>query len=146
MNSIVLLGRATAPLELKQTQAGKSVVNFSLAVKRPFTKDTTDFFNVTAWDKQAELLSRYVGKGDQLCIRGHLTTRTWEDQQGNKRYATEVVASEAYFCEAKRDSETNNTTANKNGSQGKFEPPAYIPEAYTQPNFEDIGSDDSLPF
>lgn len=146
MNNLVLLGRATNSIELKQTQSGKSVVSFSLAVKRPFAKDTTDFFTVVAWDKQAELLSRYVGKGDQICIRGHLTTRTWEDQQGNKRYATEVVANEVSFCESKKDSEGNNTSYNQNGSQGKFEPATYIPDAYTQPNFEQVDADDSLPF
>jgi single-strand DNA-binding protein len=151
MNSIVLLGRTTAPLELKQTQAGKSVVSFSLAVKRPFTKDTTDFYTVVAWDKQAELLSKYVSKGDQICIRGHLTTRTWEDQQGNKRYATEVVASEAYFCEAKKDFESNNAPNAQHGSQGKFEPSAYIPDAYkanqaSQVSFEDVDSSEDLPF
>ena len=134
MNSIVLLGRTTSAIELKQTQAGKSVATFSLAVKRPFTKDTTDFFNVTVWDKQAELVSKYVGKGDQICIRGYLQNRSWEDQQGNKRYATDVIAQEISFCEAKNNSEGNNTPTNKNGSQSKFEPSAYIPQAYTDPD------------
>jgi single-strand DNA-binding protein len=147
MNNIVLLGRATSSIELKQTQAGKSVVNFSLAVKRPFAKDTTDFFTVVAWDKQAELLSRFVGKGQLVCIRGHLTTRSWQDNQGNKRYATEVVASEAYFCESKKDSESNNTSTAQNGSQSKYSgSQGYMPEAYTQPNFEQVDTDDSLPF
>lgn len=145
MNSIVLLGRTTAPLELKQTQAGKSVVSFSLAVKRPFTKDTTDFFTVIAWDKQAELLSKYVGKGEQICIRGHLTTRTWDDQQGNKHYATEVVASEVNFCEAKKNSEGTSLPQTANGSQSENSG-AYSYNPYSAPSFDDVGSDDSLPF
>ena len=134
MNSTVLLGRATSSIELKQTQAGKSVATFSLAVKRPFTKDTTDFFNVTAWDKQAELLSRYVNKGDQICIRGYLQTRSWTDNNGQKRTATEVVANEATFCESKKESETNYAPTYGGGSQGKFEP-----------QFEQVKTDDDLP-
>jgi single-strand DNA-binding protein len=135
MNSIILLGRTTSTIELKQTQAGKSVVSFSLAVKRPFTKDTTDFHTVCAWDKQAELLSRYVKKGDQICIRGYLTTRTWNDNQGQKRYATEVVADEVSFVGNKE----NSTEAN---------PQPYTPSAYTgnSQNFEEIPQDESLPF
>lgn len=135
MNTITLLGRATSSIELKQTQAGKSVASFSLAVKRPFTKDTTDFHTVVAWDKQAELLSKYVKKGDQICIRGYLTTRTWTDNQNNKRYATEVVADEVSFV-------GNKETA----TEAKNEP--YVPSAYTQnsQNFEEIPSDEGLPF
>lgn len=135
MNSIILLGRTTSSIELKQTQAGKSVASFSLAVKRPYTKDTTDFHTVVCWDKLAELISKYVNKGDQVCIRGYLTTRTWNDNQGNKRYATEVVADEVSFV----GSSTSNTEA-------KNEP--YMPTAYTSGNqdFEEISTDETLPF
>lgn len=145
MNTIVLLGRTTSAIELKQTQAGKSVATFSLAVKRPFTKDTTDFYNIIVWDKLAETMSKYVGKGNQICIRGYLQTRSWEDQQGNKRHTTEVVAQDFDFCEAKRESEGNSTPTYSNGSQSKFEPSPYIPQAYTQPNFDNV-EDDDLPF
>ena len=138
MNSIVLLGRATSSIELKQTQAGKSVVSFSLAVKRPFTKDTTDFHTVVCWDKQAELISRYIKKGDQVCIRGYLTTRTWTDNQGQKRYATEVVADEVSFV------------ANNSSNESKPQQPStYTPSAYTgtnNQNFEEIPNDGTLPF
>ena len=135
MNSIILLGRTTSDIEIKQTQAGKSVTSFSLAVKRPFTKDTTDFHTVVCWDKQAELLAKYVKKGDQICIRGYLTTRTWNDNQGNKRYATEVVADEVSFVGNKESS-----------TEAKAQP--YIPSAYTSnsQNFEEIPNDGGLPF
>ena len=136
MNSIVLLGRTTSAIELKQTQAGKSVASFSLAVKRPFTKDTTDFHTIVVWDKQAELISKYVNKGDQVCIRGYLTTRNWTDSNGQKRYATEVVADEVSFV------------GNKESSAESKPSPAYTPTAYTSnnQNFEEIPSDESLPF
>lgn len=137
MNNIILLGRATSSIELKQTQAGKSVANFSLAVKRPYTKDTTDFHTIVAWDKQAELISKYVKKGDQICIRGYLTTRTWTDNQGNKRYATEVVADEVSFVGGKESS-----------TETKPQPQPYMPSAYTHnnQNFEEIPNDGDLPF
>lgn len=133
MNSIILLGRTTNSIELKQTQAGKSVATFSLAVKRPFTKDTTDFHTVVCWDKQAELISKYVNKGDQVCIRGYLTTRTWTDNQGQKRYATEVVADEVSFV---------------GNSSSNTEAKPYVPSAYTSNNqdFEEVTTDGSLPF
>lgn len=129
MNSIILLGRTTNPIELKQTQAGKSVATFSLAVKRPFTKDTTDFHTIVAWDKQAELLSKYIHKGDQVCIRGYLTTRSWTDKQGNKRTAVEVVADEVSFVAPKEPT-----------AAPTYQP--YVPQG----NFEEIASDESLPF
>lgn len=131
MNTITLLGRITDQIDLKQTQAGKYVAVFSLAVKRPFTKDVTDFFTIVAWDKQAEVLSKHCGKGDRVCIRGHLTNRSWKDSNGNKRYATEVVASEVSFCEAKNNSEGSDTYQKQNASQG---------------NFEDVSIDEGLPF
>ena len=130
MNSIILLGRTTDSIELKQTQAGKSVASFSLAVKRPFTKDTTDFHTVVCWDKQAELVSRYVKKGNQVCIRGYLTTRTWTDNQGNKRYATEIIADEVSFVASKSDNGGNDT---------------YMPSAYA-PHLEEVADDENLPF
>ncbi len=135
MNTIILLGRTTSAIELKQTQAGKSVASFSLAVKRPYTKDTTDFHTIVAWDKQAELIGRYVKKGDQICIRGYLTTRSYTDKQNNKRTAVEVVADEVSFVGNK-----------ENSTEAKNEP--YAPSAYTQnsQNFEEIPSDGDLPF
>lgn len=139
MNSIILLGRTTGAIELKQTQGGKSVASFSLAVKRPFTKDTTDFINVVSWDKQAELLSRYVKKGDQVCVRGYLTVRQWTDNQNNKRYATEVIADEVSFVGNKESSDTPKNNA-------PTQP--YMPTGYTSnnQNFEQIPDDGSLPF
>ncbi len=114
MNSIVIMGRATSAIELKSTSSGKNVASFSLAVKRPFTKDTTDFIKVVAWDKQAEVLSKYVGRGSMVCIRGYLQVRDWDDNNGNKRYATEVVASEVSFAETKKASANISITAEEN--------------------------------
>ena len=146
MNTLVILGRTTAPIELKTTQAGKTFASFSLAVKRPYVKDTTDYFTLIAWDKLAETLSKYVAKGTLICIRGYLQTRSWEDAEGHKHYATEIVAQDFSFCEPKASSEGNSLPQSTNGSQDKNTAPQYMPDAYKQPKFEDADRDDGLPF
>ena len=147
MNTLVILGRTTAPIELKTTQAGKIFASFSLAVKRPFVRDTTDFFTLCAWDKLAETLSKYVAKGTLICIRGYLQTRSWEDAEGHKRYATEIVAQDFSFCEPKASSESNSLPQSTNNSQSKnTAPQTYFPDAYKQPKYEDAAPDDDLPF
>jgi single-strand DNA-binding protein len=144
MNSIILMGRTTSDIELKQTQGGKSVSSFSLAVKRPYTKDITDFINVVAWDKQAELISKYIKKGEQICIRGYLTLRSWTDNNGNKRTTAEVIADEISFVSSANQNAQNPSMPPNPSS---FQNSAYTPSAYTsQPQFEEIPNDGDLPF
>lgn len=133
MNTITLLGRTTSAIELKQSKAGKSVASFSLAVKRPFAKDSTDFFNVCAWGNTAEVLARYVNKGNQVCIRGYLTNREWTDKQGNKRISTEIIAEEITFVGGKESS-----------TEAKNE--AYTPSVYGGAQMEEVPNDGDLPF
>lgn len=121
MNSVVILGRATSAFELKSTPTGKSVASGSLAVKRPFTKDTVDFINIVAWDKQAEILSKYVTKGSMICVRGSLQVRNWTDNDGKKRYATEVMVSEVSFAESKKASDNISITREENASESFVE-------------------------
>ena len=97
MNTVQLLGRTTAQIELKMTPQGKAVAQFTLAVKRPYTKDVTDFLNIVVWDKQAELASKYVAKGSMIAIEGYITNRTWETPEGEKRSKTEIVAGKIHF-------------------------------------------------
>ena len=92
LNTITLVGRTTADVELKTTTSGKSVASFTLANNG--YNDATNFINVVAWNKTAELLAQYAPKGKQLAITGRLTTRSYEDKQGNKRTATEVVVND----------------------------------------------------
>lgn len=147
MNTLVILGRTTAPIELKTTQSGTTFASFSLAVKRPYVRNTTDYFTLIAWDKLAETLSKYVAKGTLICIRGYLQTRSWEDAEGHKHYATEIVAQDFSFCEPKASSEGNSLPQSTNGSQGKNSgSQAYIPEAYKQPKYEDAAMEADLPF
>lgn len=102
MNNVSLSGNVCRPPELKTTQSGKQVLNLSIAINEG--KDKTEFVNLVAWEKAAELINQYVGKGDLFTCTGRLQTRSWEDQQGNKRYATEVVISQFDFPPKKAQS------------------------------------------
>lgn len=92
MNNIQITGRLTADPELKTTQSGISVCAYNLAVKRPKVKETTDFITCVSWRQGAEYLAKYGHKGDVVAVSGVLTTRSWEDKNGNKRISYEVVA------------------------------------------------------
>lgn len=92
MNTIAITGRLTDNPELKTTQSGVSVCQYRLAVKRPKTKDTTDFLTVISWRQGAEYIAKYGHKGDMVAVTGVLTARNWEDRDGHKRTAYEVVS------------------------------------------------------
>lgn len=142
INKVILGGRLTNDVELKQTPAGVSVAQFSLAVNRSYSKDgqqKTDFINCTAWRQTAEFIARYFRKGSSLCIVGNIQVRSWEDQNGQKRYATDVIVDEALFVDSKNEAQS--ASAASGGG--------YIPEAYTTPqggSFEPVSTDDDLPF
>lgn len=149
LNKVVLAGRMTADPELKQTASGVSVLSFTIAVNRSYVSKNSeqgerqaDFINVVAWRSTAEFISKYFRKGSAICVSGSIQTRNWQDQQGQKRYATEVVADEAMFVESRSESTSQSS---------------YTPDAYTTapsfsstpgsaPNFEDHNTDDDLPF
>ena len=103
MNCFNAIGNICNDLELKSTNSGKSVCSFNLAVKRPFTKDITDFFTIVCWNKQAENVSKYCHKGTKIGISGVLTTRSYQDRDGNNRTVYEVLANEVEFLEKKAD-------------------------------------------
>lgn len=148
-NKVIIMGRLTADPEAKQTQSGTAVTSFTLAVDRRYNsgeEKKCDFITVVAWKNTAEFICRYFKKGQAMLVCGELQTRSWEDSKGNKRYSTEVVAGEVSFCEAKRESGGNNTTANQNAAQSEFGAPAYVPSAYAAPNFENIEADSDIPF
>ena len=87
------------------------VSNFTLAVNRRFVKEgeerQADFINIVAWSKTGEFCSKYFKKGQQVGVIGRIQTRTWDDDQGQKHYVTEVVAEEAYFADSRRDGEAD---------------------------------------
>ena len=146
-NKAILMGRLTAAPELKQSSNGTYVTSFTLAVDRKYNKGEEkkcDFISVVAWRQTAEFICKYFDKGQAMLVCGEIQTRSWEDSNGNKRYATEVVASEVSFCEAKKDSESNNTSQGTNGSVGHSEA-SYNPYLNNSNNFEPV-FDGNLPF
>lgn len=86
MNKVILQGRLVANPEMRQTQNGKQVVNFTVAVNRPFQKDATDFIRCQAWGKTAETIAKYVAKGDGIIVEGSWETGSYKDQSGNTVY------------------------------------------------------------
>ena len=149
LNKVVLAGRLTVDPELKQTQSGVSVINFNLAVGRRFAsrngeqaEQQTDFITIVAWRQTAEFISKYFKKGSAICITGSIQTRTWQDAQGQKRYATEVVADEAMFVDSRNEAGSGQSyTPDAYGSA-----PSYSSNPASAPNFEDHNTDDDLPF
>lgn len=107
MNKVVLLGRLTKDPEIRYTNSGKVVASFSLAVDRPFANANgereADFINCQIWGKSAELLGDSVHKGQRVLVEGRLQIRQYEDKQGAKRYATEVVCDRFEYIERKAD-------------------------------------------
>ncbi len=108
MNKVILMGRLTKDPEIRYTATNNTAkCNFSLAVDRRFTKQgeekQADFFNIVAWEKQAEFCSKYFTKGLKVVVVGRLQNRSWDDNEGKKRYITEVVAEECYFAESRRN-------------------------------------------
>ena len=111
MNNISLVGRLTADPELKQTQKGISVTSFSIAVDRPGSQDTTDFIPVVAWRQNGEFVAKYFRRGQRIGLTGKLTSRQYEDKNGNKRTAYEVVADRVEFVESKPKADGWNVSA-----------------------------------
>lgn len=149
LNKVILMGHMTADPELKQTTSGISVCSFSIGVNRRYSKadqgqQSVDFINIVAWRQQAEFVSRYFKKGSSIVICGSIQTRNWTDNNGQKRYVTEVVADEVSFG------------APAAASQGteRAQSQSYTPTAYGAPSFNSTGSadfeeipgDESLPF
>ncbi len=135
LNKVILGGRMTADPELKQTPQGVSVTSFSVAVNRRGKDAQTDFINCVAWRQTAEFICKFFKKGSSICISGSVQTRTWNDQQNNKRYATEIVADEAYFVDAKAE-----------GAVGSFGGDAPAFQTQESAKFEEVAGDDDLPF
>lgn len=126
LNKVVLGGRLTSDVELKQTQQGTAVCQFSIAINRKGKDTGTDFINCVAWRNTAEFISKYFKKGSSICVTGSIQVRSWEDN-GNKRYATEVLVEDALFVDSKLDNE-----------------PAF--QTKEEPKFENVENDDDLPF
>ena len=103
INNVVLMGRLTADVVLRTTTSGKSVASFTIAVDRNYKDKQADFINIVAWESTATFVSQHFHKGDMISLVGKIQTRNYEDNNGNKRTAFEVLAKEVSFCGSKTE-------------------------------------------
>jgi single-strand DNA-binding protein len=145
INNVVLMGRLVATPELRSTGTGISVTSFTIAVERSFAKAgeqrQADFIDCVAWRQTADFISRYFQKGSMIAVTGNIQTRNYEDKNGNKRKAVEVVVENASFCGSKAET----------GSVSGYSAPAPAAPAPSfatgsESDFEEIIEDDDLPF
>lgn len=121
MNTVALVGRVTKDIEVRKTQNGKSVAQFTLAVNRRGKDNGADFIPCVAWEKAADTLSMYVHKGDRVGITGSISTRNYTDNSGQKRYITEVAVHAIEFMQDKRETHTEEPMQEEpKGPYGKY--------------------------
>lgn len=120
MNKAILIGNLTRDPESKVTGSGTAVTTFTLAVNRRFKNANgnreTDYINVVAWRQTAELCARYLAKGRKVCVVGQIQTRSYDAQDGTKRYVTEVIADEVEFLGGKNDGSQGGSPASEGGT------------------------------
>ena len=107
MNKVIILGRLTANPEIRYTQSGKAVASLTLAVNKPFGAEGADFINCVAWEKLAEIIGNNLSKGSQILVEGRMQNRSYENNQGEKRFITEVVLNNIEFIGSKKKNETS---------------------------------------
>lgn len=144
MNKVILLGRLTRDPEVKNTTTGKAVAKFYLAVDRRFkNKDgqkEADFFNVVVWGKQAEFVGQYLSKGSQISLSGRLESRSYEAQDGQRRYVTEVIADEINFVSS------GQKNANAGSQQASAPQSNNMSVMGLDEDFHLMAEDDDIPF
>ena len=135
MNKAILMGRITRDMELRQTPSGVAVLSFTIAVNRRFAKEgqqNADFINCVAWRQQAEFISKYFNKGSMIAVIGSIQSRSWDDQDGKKQFATDVSVDEAYFTGEKKETPSEGNFADNTAMDG-----------FSEMQFDD---EDALPF
>ena len=146
LNVAVLMGRLVADPELRQTPSGLSVTTFRIAVDRNYAKAgqerQADFIDIVAWRQTAEFVCKYFRKGSMIAVQGSIQTRSYEDKNGNKRTAVEVLVDQASFCGSKAETGTGNF----NQSYAPPQPAAPSFSTGSDGDFEEISGDDDLPF
>lgn len=145
INAIVLIGRLTADPEIRYTPSNVPVTTFTIAVNRSYVKQgaerQTDFIDIVAWRSSAEFVCKYFKKGQQIAVQGSLQTRSYTDNQGNKRKAYEVIADNVHFVDSKQGSSggANFSIPNEDIMTQSF-------SSGTTEDFSEIEADDDLPF
>ena len=145
INNVTLIGRLCTDVEIRTTNTGKSVANFRIAVDRTYSKGNSkeaDFITICAWEQTADFISKYFSKGSMIALRGEIQTRNYEDKNGNKRTAFEVIAREVSFCGSKAET----GTGNYNPAPVSAVAPAPSYQTAAPGDFEEITDDEDLPF
>lgn len=149
LNQITLMGRLTKDPELRNTAQGTAVASFSLACERDYAPNggskETDFIDIVAWRSTAEFVSKYFSKGQLVAVTGRLQIRDWTDSDSVRHRIAEVVASNVYFAEAKREREKKNDAPERYSAPRSNEP--YYAAPVTSSDFAELDDDDGdLPF
>ena len=145
MNKVILIGRLTADPTLRYTQSGTAVANFTLAVNRrynPNGEQEADFINCIAWNKGAEFAAAYFHKGKQMALEGRLKVRSYEGNDGQRRWVTEVVVEQMEFVGSKNDSKDSSGAGHSDSSSSS----GGSSDAYAGMGQEVIFDDNDLPF
>jgi len=157
MNKVILIGRLTKDPELRYTSSNTPVATFTLAVNRTFTNQSgereADFINIVVWRKQAENCKNYINQGSQVAVEGRIQTRSYDDQNGGKRYVTEVVADNVQFLDTKaaREQRANNNNDINPYNLSEAEAPQVSANDIPEDPFKDFGEEikieeNDLPF
>lgn len=141
MNKVFLIGNLTRDPELSETSGGVSVCHFSIAVNRNYSsadgERQTDFFNCTAWRGLADTIARYTKKGNKIAVTGSIQLRNYEDNQGVRRTAVDIIAQDIEFL----------TTKNSSGEDGFYEPQSQASApAKKKPTLQSFDDDGDIPF
>ena len=122
MNKVILMGRLARDPDGRTTQGGKSVARMTLAVDRQRGaggQQEADFLTLVAWEKLADIAGQYLHKGSKILVEGRLQSRSYEAQDGSKRYVTEVIVSSLEFCESRRQETGQDPTMGATGQFGR---------------------------
>ena len=149
LNRVVLVGRLTKDPDLRHTQSGVAVANFTVAVNRPFTnKDSNDreadFINCVAWRSRAENLAKFMSKGSMIGVDGRIQTRSFENNEGRRVFVTEVLAESVQFLEPKnKNNDSGDRQTNQQSNQEGYQPNH---DPFSEPGEPIDISDEDLPF
>jgi len=158
VNKVIIVGRLGKDPEIRSTNSGTPVASLSLATSESWVnkegqkEEKTEWHNVVLWSKLADLAGRYLNKGRQVYIEGKLQTRSWEDQNGMKRYTTEIVANNMQFLDGARanNNEVGGGQFQSNNSYAKPEPTQQQPSNMEIPSFtntpQGISSEEDIHF
>ena len=155
-NRVILIGRLTRDVDLRQIQSGTSIASFSIANNRSYVtgsgekREEVSFFNCILWGKQGEAFAKYVKKGHRVAIEGRLQQRTWQDKEGNNRSTVEVVADSFQFLESRQDGNRQEASGYSSSfPQQQNAPAPYdgpVPDYGRSDNVSDAFNDDDIPF